>query len=272
MDGGAALGGNKQRIRVEGGLGGVRVNLWVKVVFGDHPAKNGLLHFTSLPLFPPPPTSAIINLVPTVFSTLALVLEKTGLAATLNSTPSTGGTFFAPTNRAWTRLPPVINAWLFSEKGLPVLEKLLRYHISANQTLYTDAFYGSSEGNIISEFQTLDTDEDGKFDWGVEEPYLETEARLSVLESDVHVDLPSMLNDLPLAVDIKRFWFAGHRHMIVNRKVHVGMTDVLAKDGVVQVVGRLVFPPCKKKEEEITVEDLVEMFADGEIEAGYEEL
>lgn len=98
---------------------------------------------------PPPPTTRLIQLVPQKFSTLLLAAEKTGLAKEVHGVPTVGGTLFAPTNWAFEKLGPAANAFLFnSEKGLGYLKALLKYHAVANETLYSDAYYGrdSSEG------------------------------------------------------------------------------------------------------------------------------
>lgn len=98
---------------------------------------------------PPPPTTRLIQLVPQKFSTLLLAAEKTGLAREVHGVPTVGGTLFAPTNWAFEKLGPAANAFLFnSEKGLGYLKALLKYHAVANETLYSDAYYGrdSSEG------------------------------------------------------------------------------------------------------------------------------
>ena len=64
----------------------------------------------------------------------------------MNSTTNhLGGTVFAPNNFAWKLLPFKVNAFLFSKCGEKYLKALLSYHIVANQTLYTDAFYTSEE-------------------------------------------------------------------------------------------------------------------------------
>lgn len=52
-----------------------------------------------------------------------------------------GGTIFAPSNFAFQRLGPKINGFLFSSYGRRYLKALLEYHVVANQTLYSDAYY-----------------------------------------------------------------------------------------------------------------------------------
>ena len=88
----------------------------------------------------------IIDLLPGEFSTLELGLAKTGLIHALNDTSNhVGGTLFAPSNFAFQKLGPKINAFLFSTYGQKYLKALLKYHVVANQTLYSDAYYKADE-------------------------------------------------------------------------------------------------------------------------------
>lgn len=50
---------------------------------------------------------------------------------------------FAPSNFAFQKLPAKITAFLFSSYGLKYLKALLKYHVVANQTLYSDAYYAA---------------------------------------------------------------------------------------------------------------------------------
>lgn len=93
-------------------------------------------------LIPPPNTVKIIELLPGEFSTLELGLTKTGLIKALNDTSNhVGGTLFAPSNFAFQKLGPRINGFLFSDYGQKYLKAILKYHVVANQTLYSDAYY-----------------------------------------------------------------------------------------------------------------------------------
>ena len=88
----------------------------------------------------------IIGLLPGEFSTLALALTKTDLISAMNDTSNhIGGTVFAPSNFAFQKLGPRINGFLFSSYGQKYLKALLKYHVVANQTLYSDAYYKADE-------------------------------------------------------------------------------------------------------------------------------
>ena len=108
------------------------------------------MHAVDSILVPPPPARKLISLLPSKFSTLLLAADKTGLAkAKDHDHKLTGLTIFAPTNAAFQKLGPAANAFLFnSEKGLRYLKALLLYHIVANETLYSDTYYGATENSL----------------------------------------------------------------------------------------------------------------------------
>ena len=101
-----------------------------------------MIHAVDSIIIPPPKAAKIIEFLPSEFSTLELGLVKTGLFEALNDTSNhLGGTLFAPSNFAFKKLGYKINAFLFSKYGEKYLKALLEYHVVANQTLYSDAFY-----------------------------------------------------------------------------------------------------------------------------------
>lgn len=180
----------------------------------------------------------IIDLVPTEFSTLELGLGKTGLFEKLNTTDHAGGTFFAPTNFAFQKLGPRINAFLFSEYGRKYLKALLEYHVVPKNTLYSDAYYKASG--------SAEEDMEG------------------VPKGVYHVDLPTLLEDRSLGVDIARY---GRLIEIkINGFARVAYSDAVAYDGVLHGMSDVIIPPKKlangKMEEydgaELTEEDLIE--------------
>lgn len=168
-------------------------------------------------IFPPPPAHTIIEALPGTFSTFQLALEKTGLAEVVRTAVHTGGTTFAPTNRAFEKLGRKVNAWLFSKYGQWHLEALLKYHIVANQTLYTDAFYGKKS----------DDEKEGDL--------------TTIPKGRYHVDLQTLLEDRSLSIDIARF--GGLITILINGFDSIQVQDGIAKDGVVQIVSSLLIPP-----------------------------
>jgi len=125
------------------------------------------------------------------------------------------------------------NAFLFgTERGKGCLEALVRYHLVEGREVYSDKYYGPEEEKV--------GEHRDRGDW--------------------HVDVPSLLKDKPLAVDV-RTW-KGLVSMVVNGRHRVVVRDGVAGDGVVQVLGSVLIPPREHKgedvEREIEVEELVE--------------
>jgi uncharacterized surface protein with fasciclin (FAS1) repeats len=257
------LGGEPQRLRVEAGLLGVKVNFYSKVIAANfvsvlthfptsttevlqnnssHPeqeAKNGVIHAVNHILVPPPFVGRELSLFPNVFSTLLLAYEKTDFVKFIHGVKTEGTTVFAPSNRAWSRLGPRANAFLFNtEKGLGYLKALLKYQIVANATLYSDAYYDAHDDTTVE------------------------------VAEERHFDLTTLLHDLPIRVDIKRW--GGFVRFWVNGFTPVVVRDGVAKNGVIHVVAKVPLPPHKHNDGaaaagddygEVEVEDLMERLA-----------
>ena len=69
-------------------------------------------------------------------SELQQLLQKTGLDKLLTEL-RTGGTFFAPTNKAFEKLDAQVNC-LMSNDGENNLKKALEYHVVVNRTVWSD--------------------------------------------------------------------------------------------------------------------------------------
>ncbi len=172
--------------------------------------------------------------MPEDFSTLELGLIKTELLEKLNSTDHPGGTFFAPSNFAFKKLGVKANAFLFSQYGLKYLKALLKYHVVPANTLYSDAYYKADK-------KDSETNDKGFY----------------------HVDLPTMLDEKSLSIDIAKY--GGFIRIKVNAFATVSVPDVVADDGVIHVMSDVLIPPKKLGGQsemwqggEIEVEDLKE--------------
>lgn len=215
------LGGEPQRLRVGFGVfKGLNINFYSKIVAINIFGANGVIHGVDSLLLPPPPGLKIIELLPGEFSTLQLGLDKTGLFETIQQAPHAGGTLFAPSNFAFKKLGPRINAFLFSKYGEKYLKALLEYHVVANQTLYSDAFYK------------------GK---GVESEVVDEIDKEGIPKGHFHVDLPTILKDKSLSIDVARY--GGLISFKINGFSSVAVQDGIAKDGVLHVVSSVLIPP-----------------------------
>jgi len=221
------LGGEPQRLRV--GLGlfkGLSINFYSKIIAVNIFGSNGVIHGVDSLILPPPSALTILSLLPTEFSTLQLGLEKTGLFSTIKDTPHTGGTLFAPSNVAFKKLGPKINAFLFSKYGEKYLKALLKYHVVANQTLYSDAFYKAKDIEEMGRKGCHGREEVGEED---------------IPKGHFHVDLPTLLDEKSLSIDVARY---GRFITIkINGFSSVAVQDGVARDGVIHVVSSVLVPP-----------------------------
>lgn len=233
--------GHQQRLTVRVTLKGPAINFYSRLVAVNIFGTNGVVHGVDSILVPPPNVASIVALLPGEFSTLELGLVKTGLFEKINSTdyPHEGGTVFAPSNFAFKKLGPRVNAFLFSKYGEKYLKALLEYHMVVDQTLYTDAFYDHTGKD-----ETVNS----------RPPYY-------------HYDLPTVLDDKYLAVDVSRYGpFVSIR---INGFSRVTVHDGVASDGVIQVVSDVLIPPKNAASgeqvfwqgEELDVEDFKERLA-----------
>ncbi|KAF4549961.1 Fasciclin domain-containing protein 7 [Elsinoe fawcettii] len=239
-----------QRLSVNIGLRGLTIDFYSRVVGIDFFGTNGVIHAVDSLLIPPPRSLKIIDLLPGEFSTLELALTKTGLLDDLAEDNSKGGTLFAPSNFAFQKLGPRVNAFLFSKYGQKYLKALLQYHIVPHTTVYSDAVYYS--GGDDKEMTATKPCHHGadKQDGKVPKGYY-------------HLDLPTLLEGRELSVDIARY--GGFISIKINGFARVTVQDGIARDGVIHVVGDVLvppkkFPPGNAVEEfgEMDVEDLKE--------------
>ena len=204
-----------QRLSINLSLKGLTLNFYARVIPVNIQATNGIVHGLNSILVPPPKVAKIIQFLPGEFSTLELGLFKTGLFSAINDTSNhLGGTLFAPSNGAFSKLGPKATGFLFSEYGRKYLKALLEYHVVPNITLYSDAIYTASKPKDSEDLST---------------------------ERTFHIDLPTLLKDKALSVDVARF--ARFVDIRINGFNHVAVTDGIAKDGVIQVVSEVIIPP-----------------------------
>ncbi|KAA8651661.1 hypothetical protein EYZ11_003917 [Aspergillus tanneri] len=204
-----------QRLTVRLGWRGISLNYQSRIIAIDICASNGIIHTINHVLTPPPRILKNIESTPVQFSTFTLGLLRTNLLSTLdteNVTSHPGGTIFAPSNQAFGRLGARTTAYLFSPAGEGLLRALLKYHIVPGRTLYSDVVYTAAR-----EIQPFGT------------------------EGSTHLNLPTMLHDGELGVDVVRI--GPYASLSVNGRRRVVFPDVLARDGNLFVVDRVLIPP-----------------------------
>lgn len=214
-----------------------------------------MIHAVKSILIPPPMVGREISLLPSKFSTLLLAFDKTNFTSFVHGIKMTGSTVFAPDNSAFQKLGPAANAFLFnSPRGLGYLKAILKYHIVPNEVVYSDAYYSSSDD---AEHHHHHHHDDNVVDV----------ARDDVGRGHYHLDVPTLLDDKSIAIDVARF--AGLIRVKLNGYIPVVVQDGIAKNGVIHVPGRVLIPPHKPGKPgseavgvEMSVEELVERLDD----------
>lgn len=97
------------------------------------------------------------------------------------------------------------------------MKAILKYNIVPNATLYTDAFYDKTNS-------------------------MHEKSELGGLSNE-HYDLPTLLGDAHISVDIGRVF--GFASIKVNGFTRVIIPNGVSKNGVIHVVGRVPLPPHK---------------------------
>lgn len=194
-------------------------------------AKNGFIHAIDHILVPPASIGREISLFPAAFSTLLLAYEKTDFVKFVHGQHFVGSTVFAPSNKAWEKLGPAANAYLFNtEDGKKHLEALLKYQIVPNTTVYSDEIYYGDEKKV-----SVDD---------------------LIANEHFHIQLPTLLKkDLSVDIYTLKLWTS----MVVNGAVKVGFLDGIGKNGVIQVVDDIPVPHGKAGDggaDNIDVEEL----------------
>jgi len=124
---------------------------------------SGFIHVVNHPLLPPPSVFQELYMAPLFFSTLVnfiisvpdswislmtlqtSTIQRSGLTADtdlryVHDEGLRGAslvTVFAPTNRAFQRLPKKLQLFLFSPFGERILKKIVQYHIVPNEVVHT---------------------------------------------------------------------------------------------------------------------------------------
>jgi uncharacterized surface protein with fasciclin (FAS1) repeats len=158
---------------------------------------------------------------------------STSILPAFNDTKAhSGGTLFAPSNFAFKKLGPRINAFLFSKYGEKYLKALLLYHVADNITLYSDAIYKT----------------------GSKDSHDHEHHRPGVPKGFFHIDLPTGLEGKSLSIDVARY---GRLITIkINGFTKVAVTDGIAADGVIHVVPNVLIPPKTPGMADVANEDM----------------
>lgn len=145
-------GGQPLRLRVSQNAipPSTHINIVSSIVRPNIEATNGIIHEVDHPLLPPLSVFQELYMTPHFFSILTSALQRSNLTKKLDiryvrdrgleGTPLV--TIFAPTNRAFERLPQKLKMFLFSPWGEGVLAKLLQYHVVPEAVIHSNYIFG----------------------------------------------------------------------------------------------------------------------------------
>lgn len=186
-----AHGDQAQRIKVHQTLFPpiTAVNLRSMVVRSNIKAKNGVVHVIDHPLLPPPSLFTELFMASTHFSIFTSALLNSGIKDDLHLRFGKNGfegssavSVFAPSNRAFHRLPKRLKFFLFSPFGARALQKLLQYHVVPEYILHSDYLYKASSGYAGSHVEKM---HDFEQEMPMFDEYISTE-ELMAYDADMH--------------------------------------------------------------------------------------
>ncbi|KAK1138741.1 hypothetical protein N8T08_002050 [Aspergillus melleus] len=185
---------------------------------------NGYVHHVDRVLMLPESTSDLLRDDPD-FSTLREGLILTNVAVTINDTSThVGQTLFAPSNAAFDKLGPKTKQFLFSSGGRQYLKALLKYHVVANRTMFTDVYFQESgQGEIPlqmgSAFRTM------------------------------KLDLPTLVPGYNLSISIDAGDSSRSSSPLINNEVRIAQPDLVVMDGVVHKLDTVLLPPRSPRDD-----------------------
>ncbi|KAI5456763.1 FAS1 domain-containing protein [Mariannaea sp. PMI_226] len=219
----------KQRISVQHNGDGMTLNHEAEYLPTDDAqsiAVNGHIHHIDRVLVLPNSTAHALRTRPQL-SKLSQGLACTNLADSIYDTNAhVSQTLFAPTDAAFDRLGRKATKFLFSKGGRPYLRALLKYHVVANRTLFSDMYWPHDGAEMIDLAKT-GTNDFEKF------------------------DLPTLHPNLTLSVEsrkIKNRWqlsvssCGSVENTTQHDTIQVSVPDIITMDGVVHLVDSLILP------------------------------
>ncbi|KAI8810453.1 FAS1 domain-containing protein [Cladochytrium replicatum] len=240
-----SLGGQRQRIRVfKYRQDAVFLNMQAHVKLNEgEKAENGELYIVDRVLHLPIDLEETFALIPTEFSTLYTAAARTGLLDELREhekerqssgrNNQEGLTVLAPNNAAWKNLGYHNLAYLFSDRGINELKKIVQYHIGT-ELHYSPDFIKDRKVNL----RTLH----GKRD-------VEIEARRRhhsndrSREADEEIVLAFGGEDKPDRGDGSR-GRSPHQYLFTvnDGEARIVFTDGLSGNGVLHVINNVLIP------------------------------
>ncbi|KAF2245312.1 FAS1 domain-containing protein [Trematosphaeria pertusa] len=205
-----------QRLKVDIRFTGPIIDGRAKVEYPDIAASNGYIHAIDTVLQPPSLStlSSIMHMPKAQFGTFIRALHHSGIITEVNGMQSSGLTAFAPSNRAFDELGEERIRHLFTPEGRGELKMIVASHFVLNKTLYSNAYY-VGRGRSLQHL----------------------EVNLCA-RGTRHFKLETLQPDVSHKVTV--FRFARLIEMAIDDFTFVAHKDIVAKDGVLHVVHRLL--------------------------------
>ncbi|KAK5988364.1 Aurofusarin biosynthesis cluster protein S [Cladobotryum mycophilum] len=203
----------------------------------DSAAVNGFVHYIDGLLALPNSTASVLRQRPSL-STLHDGLILSGLSSIINDTNAhVGQTLFAPTNAAFERLSAKARRFLFGPGGKPFLQALLKGHVVANRTLFSDVYFPHGDAQMV-----------------------DLRAAVQASGDSPHViELPTLHANLNLTTSVKQhegktqLWVTPSRAAgdtsQEDEAIPISVADIVVMDGVVHEIDTLLMPPAPEAEE-----------------------
>ncbi|KAF5007924.1 hypothetical protein FDECE_5840 [Fusarium decemcellulare] len=229
----------KQRISVQQTGDGLTLNHEARLLpinKSQSVAVNGFIHHIDTVLVLPNSTAHALRTRPEL-SRLRKGLESTKLAEGIYDTNEhVSQTIFAPTNAAFDRLGGKATKFLFSNGGRPYLRALLKYHVVANKTLFSD-IYWPHDGADLVDLSQIEAKDSHQFDLQTLHPDL----KLPLQSRKVHDRWQlNVLADSGVSE-------TGHHDL-----VPISVPDIVLMDGVIHLVDSILLPPGLSKQKEVS--------------------
>ncbi|KAK9859256.1 hypothetical protein MYU51_016419 [Penicillium brevicompactum] len=206
---------NQQRISVQNNPDSLSFNFRAKLL-ASYPARNGHLHLVDRLLMLPDSTADVLRSTP-AFGTFRQGLIHTGLAEIINDTSThTAQTVFAPSDVAFRKLGPKVNAFLFGPGGRAYLKALLAYHIVSNETLFSDVHFPTNNGKQVV---------------------------LDLQSTSNQISLPTLAQGHNILASSIRQTSDDRRTILINDEWTVSRPDIVVMDGVVHEMDAVILPP-----------------------------
>ncbi|SPJ88299.1 uncharacterized protein FTOL_12554 [Fusarium torulosum] len=218
----------KQRISVQQTSNGLMLNHAARLLPGNKSqsvAVNGFIHHIDTVLVLPNSTAHALRTRPELL-TFRRGLEASKLSKDIYDTNAhISQTVFAPTNAAFDRLGKKTTQFLFSHGGSPYLRALLKYHIVANKTLFSDTYWPHN-GTELLDLTQAKSKEPHRFD-------------LPTLHKNLTLEVESLKGQKNWGLSVAKGRGGESKS---DGFIPVSTPDIILMDGVVHLIDSVLLP------------------------------